>query len=94
MMESKVVISSSQVSNGRVINSPNVVIRSSGSGGRVEQIQMSGSQKGMSSPGQVIRGKKEPVDTDSRKKKIEVKEEIVRKEINEFPIEPRDSKKK
>ena len=89
--ESKMVVSSSQVSNGRVINSSNVVIRSSGSSGG--QIQMSGGQKGMSSPGQALRSRKEPVDTDSRKKNFEIKEENVKKEINEFPLEPRDSKK-
>ena len=90
IMESKMVINSSQVSNGKIINNSNVV----NSGGKVEQIQMSGNQKGMSSPGQDSRRKKEPIDTDSRKKKIEENEENVNKEINEFPLEPRDSKKK
>ena len=82
-------INVNQVVNGRVVNNSNVIIRTSGSsGGKVGQIQMSGSQ---SSPGQELRGKREPADTDSRKKKTE--ENDIKKEINEFPIEPRDSKK-
>ena len=95
VVESKMVVSSSQVSNGQVVNSSKVVIRSSSSnsGAQMGQISLSGSKKGLSSPGQEVRTKKEPLDTDSRKKKLEENEDI-KKEINEFPIEPRDSKKK
>ena len=56
------------------------------------QMQMVGNQIGVSSPEQIYSAKREPVDGDSKKKQAQ---EISNKEeVSDFPLEPRDSRRK
>ena len=56
------------------------------------QAQLTGNQKVASSPEQFSSSKKEPVDRQSKKKQIE--EDAKKENINDFHLEPRDSRRK
>ena len=57
-----------------------------------DQMQMIGNQISISSPEQIYSAKREPVDGDSKKKQTE--ENKNKEEVSDFPLEPRDSKRK
>jgi hypothetical protein len=67
-------------------------------GGQINQneiqytkVQTIGKQKGKLGPSQIVRMKREPRDGESKKRQKE--EEANKEEVNDFPLEPRDSRK-
>ena len=56
------------------------------------KMQMTGNQIGVYSPEQIYSAKREPVDGDSKKKQTE--ENVNKEEVSDFPLEPRDSRRK